>query len=132
MGRANRVNTLLHAVQNSTRIRTVMKTIITAHRAILTRAIIALFVLLSIAAVNPVDTILEAASAEIEQRATIENGYVVMATIQLRNPSVLTQEQVDSLTHIQQFYSGRHSAFMQVAGYLRALQSKDNTRPVIP
>lgn len=109
-----------------------MKTIITAHRAILTRAIIALFVLLSIAAVNPVDTILETVVVEIEQRATVENGYVVMATIQLRNAPELSQEHIDSLVYIQQFYSGRHSAFMQVARYLRELQSKDNTLPVIP
>ena len=109
-----------------------MKHYITAHRALLTRTIAVLLVLASIAAVNPVDALLETVSAEIEQRATIENGYVVMATIQLRNTSELSQEHIDSLVHIQQFYSGRHSAFMQVVGYLRALRSKDPTLPVIP
>lgn len=109
-----------------------MKTIITAHRAILTRAIIALFVLLSIAAVNPVGAFLDTVATQIEQRAHIENTYAVMAMVQLRNES-LPEDTADSLRSIQSFYAGRVSALNEIAAYLRAVGAGEGGgTPIIP
>lgn len=110
-----------------------MKTIITAHRASLTRAIIALFVLASIAAADPVDNLLESIAAQIEQRATVESGYVAMATIQLRGDSNHSQENVDALKAVQQVYTGRVSAMLEIAGYLRSFgKGGGGGTPVVP
>lgn len=109
-----------------------MKTIITAHRAIITRAIIALFVLTSIAATSPVDALLGSIAAQIEQRAMVEANYANMATIQLRSGITQAQDNVDSLMAIQQFYSGRASAMVEVAAYLRSFRSGDIDTPIVP
>lgn len=109
-----------------------MKTIITAHRALLTRTIAVLLVLTSIAAVNPVSVVLDTIAAQIEQRAHVENTYVVMATLQLRNESV-PEDTADSLRSIQSFYAGRVSALNEIAAYLRAVSAGEGGgTPVIP
>lgn len=104
----------------------------TARRSVITRVLVTLFALAAIAASSPVSVVLDTVAAQIEQRAHVENTYVVMATIQLRNPS-LSEDHVDSLKSFQALYAGRVSAMNEIAAYLRAVGAGEGGgTPVIP
>jgi len=105
-----------------------------ARRSVLARVLVTLFVLVSIAASSPVSVVLDAIASEIEARAQVENTYVVMAVVQLRNPS-LPEEYADHFKSVQLLYSGRVSAMNELAAYLRAVSAGEGGgggTPVIP
>lgn len=101
-------------------------------RAFLLRTFAVLLIAFSIAAADPVDSLLGFAAEQIEQRASIESNIASMILVHRTHTVAPSSGDTDTYVRLEFLYRGRASAMLEIASHLRSFRSGGVEPPSIP